>query len=268
MNKWNKGRTYDLVRAKREPDVRADETVRAPHKGWYTRGYLPHCDKPGLIQFISYRLNDAMPVAKRHEWEELLRIDDEQERITRIENYVDRGFGACHLRDSRVATLIEENWLRFDAERYRLIAWVIMPNHVHLLIEQWTTALPTILKSWKAFTSAKANQMLGTGGRFWQAEFFDRYIRDEEHFCKALRYIEGNPVCAKLVRTPAAWPFSSANPKWQWTDATATGRYSGARLAHECWDRFEKREGARTVTSARCNTDIRADVTVRAPDFL
>jgi putative DNA methylase len=86
-----------------------------------------------------------------------------------------------------------------------------MPNHVHALIEVWQTPLGTILKGWKSYTSKVANKILGCGGTFWQDDYFDRYIRDEDHYRRVVRYIENNPVKAGLVRMPAEWPWSSAH---------------------------------------------------------
>ena len=179
-------------------------------RGWRSRGYLPHFDAPGVIQMITYRLHDAMPAERRHEWEDLLAIEDEREKRTQLEAYLDKGFGECHLRDPRIASLVQENLLHFDAERYCVIAWVVMPNHVHVIVEIWQTPMEEILQSWKSFTSKAANKLLKRNGTFWQAEYFDRYIRDEEHLRKAIHYIEWNPVKAHLVKMPEEWKFGSA----------------------------------------------------------
>src|SRR6266849_1534272 len=76
--------------------------------GWHERGYLPHCDFPGLIQFVTFRLFDSMPASKREEWEHLLAIEDVREKRTKLEDYLDRGAGECHLRDPRIARLAED----------------------------------------------------------------------------------------------------------------------------------------------------------------
>ncbi len=100
--------------------------------------------------------------------------------------------------------------LCFDGGRYHLQAWVVMPNHVHALVtpnEAFT--LSSILHSWKSYTAKRANQLLGRAGEFWQAEYFDRAIRDERHFEKAVAYIETNPVKAHLCRQAEGWRFGS-----------------------------------------------------------
>jgi putative transposase len=101
--------------------------------------------------------------------------------------------------------------LHFDGERYRLMAWCIMPNHVHVLIETVAAfRLDQVLHSWKSYTAQKANEALGRKGPFWAREYYDRYIRDDQHFADAVAYIEQNPVKAGLVETAAAWRYSSA----------------------------------------------------------
>ena len=115
------------------------------------------------------------------------------------------------LRQPEIAALVQENLLHIDGTRYRLLAWVVMPNHVHAVIEISQTPLAEILHGWKSYTGKAANCLLKRTGDFWQAEYFDRYIRDEEHFRKAVRYIENNPVKAGRVKSPEEWIFGSAS---------------------------------------------------------
>ncbi len=225
-------RADKTVREKRALDERHGETPLQPFRGWHSRGYLPHYDAPGVIQMLTFRLDDAMPASLRSEWEALREIENERERRTKLEAYLDSGRGACHLRDARFASLVEQALLYFDGHRYRLQAWVVMPNHVHVLCELWQTPLENILHNWKRRTALQANRLLGTNGVFWQPEYWDRYMRDEAHFLKALHYIESNPVKAFLVQRPEEWPFSSANPKWKWNLADTRTRYRGGHLLH------------------------------------
>jgi putative DNA methylase len=200
-----------LIRDKRAwTEPLSDDDLQRGFRGWRSRGYLPHFDAPGIRQMITYRLHDAMPASRRHEWEALLELEDERERRIKIEAYLDAGHGECYLRRPEIAALVEENLLRFDGERYRLLTWVVMPNHVHTLVETANTPLADILHGWKSYTGKAANRRLGRSGDFWQAEYFDRFIRDEEHFHKALRYIENNPVKAGLVKMYETWRYGSA----------------------------------------------------------
>lgn len=159
---------------------------------------------------ITFRLADALPVAKLIELECELKGQETAARRHRVEALLDAGHGACSLRDSRVASLVERALTYFDGERYRLLAWVIMPNHVHALVEMWSGHPAPEMQSLKSFTAKEANRLLGRSGRFWQPEYFDRAIRDERHLAQAIRYIHENPVKAGLVRESEEWLFSSA----------------------------------------------------------
>src|SRR5206468_11111195 len=176
-------RVFALVRGKHiaegPPEVQeAADSVSGPFRGWHTRGYVPHCDKPGLLQMVTYRLYDAMPASRRREWSGLAQIENERERMIAFEDYLDKGYGSCFLANPRITEVIEENWLHFDGQRYRLIAWVIMPNHVHLVLEVWHVPLSDIVHSWKSYTAQIANRLLHRRGALWQEDFWDRYIRD------------------------------------------------------------------------------------------
>lgn len=186
---------------------------------WRSRGYLPHFDQPLLIQFLTFRLHDAVPRRVVEGWkaelgwkESLPATDPREVKLRRlVSKYEDAGYGACWLRDDRVAAVVEETLLLFDGARYRLIAWCVMPNHVHVLIETWEKwNLGDVVHSWKSFTAHGANQILGRSGEFWFREYFDRFIRDDQHFSNAVNYIENNPVKAGLVRNREEWRWSSA----------------------------------------------------------
>jgi REP element-mobilizing transposase RayT len=188
----------------------SDETAKG-FKGWYSSKYLPHFDSPGAQQYITYRLADSLPVQRKGEWAAILAIQDDLEKQRQLERYLDLGYGACQLRNLRIAQVMQENLWHHDGEQYRLLAWVVMPNHVHALIEVWQLPLGKILQGGKSYTSKVASKILGCEGAFWQEDYFDRYIRDEDHYRRVVRYIENNPVKAKLVQTPAEWPWSSAH---------------------------------------------------------
>jgi putative DNA methylase len=198
----------DGKRAWTEP-LQADD-LKKGFKGWYSSKYLPHFDKPGTQQFISYHLADSMPAERRSEWKAFLQLEDDLERQRKIQAYLDRGLGDCHLRDPAIAEMVQGSLWHHDGVKYRLLAWVVMPNHVHALVEIWQTPMGEVLKSWKSYTAKEANRRLAREGTFWAEDYFDRYIRDEDHFRRVVRYIENNPVQARLVRTPEEWPWCSA----------------------------------------------------------
>jgi REP element-mobilizing transposase RayT len=185
------------------------------HRGWHSRGYLPHFDGSDVIQSITYRLHDALPVEVVEALKQDDRLQDDATKRQQLETLLDAGYGACYLREEHIATLVEENWKHFDNQRYRLLAWVVMPNHVHVLIRILEGfPLDRIIKSWKSYTALEANKLLNRNGRFWYPDYFDRFIRDQNHFGAVVRYIHNNPVKAGLVDSPELWPFSSAK-LWQ-----------------------------------------------------
>jgi hypothetical protein len=104
-------------------------------KGWYSRGYLPRFDAPGTWQFITYRLADSVPAEFRDEWVEAMKLEYDREKFRRMELMLDRGLGTCALREARVAQEVQDNLCFHGGKAYRLLAWVIMPNHLHVLAE-------------------------------------------------------------------------------------------------------------------------------------
>jgi putative transposase len=133
---------------------------------WRSRGYIPHFDRPNLIQLVTFRLNDAVPEALIEKWKQALKwangisASDARQSVLRrkIEKYEDAGYGACWLRNEHIAEIVETAILYYDRKRYRVIAWCIMPNHVHVIIEILKGYfLSDILHSWKSYSSQMAN---------------------------------------------------------------------------------------------------------------
>jgi REP element-mobilizing transposase RayT len=174
-------------------------------KGWHSRGYLPHFDSAETVQFVTFRLGDSLPRAV--EKSQLHREAD----VHRIERELDGGLGACWLGRPEIASLVEAALLHFDGRRYRMLAWCLMPNHVHVVVEMMDGhSLSDIVGSWKSFTAHKANAQLGLTGRFWHADYFDRFMRNEAHLSQTIDYVEQNPVKAGLVARAGDWSWSSA----------------------------------------------------------
>ena len=214
-----------------EPLSAADQTKG--FLGWHERGYLPHCDKPGLVQLVTFRLADSMPSTKKGEWEHLLKIEDNKEKRTKLEEYLDRGAGECFLRDPRIAKITETSLLHFHQQQYELLAWCVMPNHVHVLVHVWKTPLWKMIQSWKrkiatasdAILSERrsptrredAHPIIAPDRRSalrkqvlrWQREYWDTFMRNKEQERAAIRYIENNPTKSKLCQLPSDWSFSS-----------------------------------------------------------
>lgn len=179
------------------------------HKHWYSRGYLPYCDTPGLLQAITFRLADSLPAnaLDRLAWE----AGGNAEKQEKVEVLLDAGHGACWLKQPAIADIVENALLHWDGQRYRLLAWCVMPNHVHVLVEAYEGwPLSGLLHSWKSFTAKAINKRLGQDGKVWMEDYFDRYIRDDLHLAAVIAYIHNNPVKAGLVSNEWEWPYSSA----------------------------------------------------------
>jgi REP element-mobilizing transposase RayT len=185
-----------------------DPEASTERKVWYSRGYLPHYDELNLFQMITYRLGDSLPASKLAELKDT-KLTPSQIRQN-LEQYLDAGRGCCLLGDPRIAAVAEQCLLHYDGQRYRMLAWVVMPNHIHALA-QFHTDWPVnkVVHTWKSYVAHEANKILGRSGSFFQRDYFDRYIRNEEHFENAVKYIEWNPVTAGLAKHPSDWRFSS-----------------------------------------------------------
>lgn len=166
------------------------------YANWRSRGYLPHCDGVRLVQHVVFGLDDATPPSQSFDNDDLL----------------DAGHGSCVLRVKDAACAVEDTLLHSDGERYRIVAWCVMPNHVHVVFEQLED-LATTVQAWKSVSAHSINAILGRSGRLWRREYFDRFIRGPQHLIDAIAYVENNPVKAGLAATPQDWPYSSARRK-------------------------------------------------------
>jgi REP element-mobilizing transposase RayT len=207
------------------------------------RGRLPHWEKEAGLYFVTFHLADSLPkhvldkISLRYRILETAKrsganlVPDqkalvEEYSIKRIEQYFDRGIGACSLRDPRIGELVADALRFWHSKRYRLVAWCVMPNHVHVIFRLFPgQGLANIVRSWKTYTARKANRLLGLTGTFWQREYYDRLIRQDGEFDRAIKYVLSNPERAGLV----GW-------KWVWcagVDArTTAGLETGATASH------------------------------------
>lgn len=186
--------------------------------GWHHRNYLPHFDGgERRWQFITLHLGDALPKNALDRMKiELAYLESKSEEFKlelrrKIEKYLDAGYGECYIKQEIIAAQVCSSLFHFHEQRYTIKSWVIMPNHIHFLfkpIEGFT--LSSLIHSIKSYTASEANKILNKKGQFWQEDYFDRYIRDRDHFNKTIRYIENNPVKAGLCEKPQDWKFSSA----------------------------------------------------------
>jgi len=186
---------------------------------------LPHWHQPEAAVFVTFRLADAIPASAIARWAEerrrwlaargfpaegdlaatLTLLPDEQRRVyfrefgKRFHALLDAGHGSCVLRDPRCSKVVEGALTHFDGSRYQLGRYVVMPNHVHLLVSPFEGyGLSGILKSWKGFAAREINRLNGTSGQVWQHESFDHLVRHAGSLEAFERYIEENPRKAKL----------------------------------------------------------------------
>ena len=204
--------------------------VPKPHlSGFHSRGFLPHLKTEGGIYFVTFRLADSLP------HETVVRLAERRAEIkhracvvnrvpssnvnaacqaheaAEIEALLDCGSGAAWLRKPELAEIVTQTLRHFEGERYHLHAWVVMPNHVHVVVEpggQYT--LGAILHSWKSYTAQAANRQLGRQGAFWQRESYDHLVRNAKDLVGCCEYTEQNPVKANLCPAAHDWPWSSA----------------------------------------------------------
>ena len=211
----------------------------------HCRKYLPHFENQ-RYQMITYRLYDSVPREVIEQWKREVEVgvgvrassplcnadaaigtqasslpnqragsphsnSKEREKLVMIDKYEDSGVGQCFMRDDRVAQIVKDALFYYDGNKYKIIAWCIMPNHVHILIEVFNGfSLSEIIHSWKSFSANQINKLLNRAGQVWMMEYFDRYIRDYEHFDKVVNYIHNNPVKAGLVKSPSEYRWCSA----------------------------------------------------------
>jgi REP element-mobilizing transposase RayT len=199
--------------------------------GLHSRGALPHLKREGASYFVTFRLAGTLPA------EVLLKLKRERETIVnqalaqnrpltwdeqrllfhwhaeRVDACLDSGQGECFLKNPEIAGLVARALGFFGGRHYALSAWVVMPNHVHVVLRpEPGHTLSSILKNWKAYTSARANKMLGrTGTPFWQNESYDHWCRDNEDRARCCAYTTMNPVSAGLCPSPEDWPWSRAH---------------------------------------------------------
>jgi menaquinone-specific isochorismate synthase len=191
-----------------------------------TYGRLPHWEQEGATYFITFRTADSIPARLMQLWlrerEDWLRRhnvnpnrtdwyvafaelpEDKQyefhrQFVAKLERHLDACHGKCLLKQPNLARIVADSLTHFDAQRYWLGDFVVMPNHVHLL----ACFLPGIrlrkqCYSWKHYTSGKINKAIGCRGEYWQKESFDHLVRDADQLQRFRAYIADNPRKANL----------------------------------------------------------------------
>jgi putative DNA methylase len=170
---------------------------------------LPHWDVVEQPLFVTFRLHGSLPRSRVFPPEGLVSAG---RAFVAVDRLLDASTnGPLFLRQPEVAEMMVAALRHGDCalRRYQLHAFVVMPNHVHLLVTPHVLA-GKWLGPLKGFTAHQANLLLGTHGPFWQEESFDRLVRSGVEFDRIKTYIEENPVKAGLASTPEKFPWSSA----------------------------------------------------------
>ncbi|MGI8431963.1 MAG: carbamoyl-phosphate synthase large subunit, partial [Chthoniobacterales bacterium] len=173
------------------------------------RRNLPHFEQPGATYFVTFRLGDSVPQSLLQEWREeqqnwlkhhpepwdwKTEREYDQRFVQAREEWLDRGHGSCLLRERQAAQIVADALRHFHGDRYVLDDFVVMPNHVHLLVQPLPgNNFAEILHSWKSFTAHTLNRSLGRSGEVWMAESYDHIVRDGEELVALRRYIAANP---------------------------------------------------------------------------
>ena len=179
--------------------------------------YLPHWTQQGCTYTVTFRLCDSLPRQVLESWlferENIVKTarqlgrplsDAEEARLDelhseKVESYLDAGHGKCWMKDGRVAKTVVDSVKHFADDRYDLMAWCVMPNHVHVVVMPWSGyELDNILHSWKSFSAHSANKILGRKGQFWQEEYYDHLVRNEDELRHSVEYALDNPQKAGL----------------------------------------------------------------------
>ncbi len=179
-----------------------------------TRRHLPHWEQEGATYFITFRLADSVPNSLLNEWGDHLRnwlkfhpqpwdYKTAREYETRFiegpEKWLDEGHGECVLRDERAAEIVANALSRFQGERYWLDAFVVMPNHVHVLVQPKVGhSVSSILHSWKSFSAHAIRESFKDQANVWMEESHDRIVRDWSALANYRAYIASNPEKANL----------------------------------------------------------------------
>lgn len=198
------------------------------------RRKLPHIQPEGSTLFVTFRLYGTIPHAQIEAWNELrllrgrqiqasdqldkrqLLYEEQLREFGRYDRFLDAAqHGPRWLKDPEIAQLIVDSLRFYDDKRYRLDAYTIMSNHVHVVFAPLQRGdggyypLRSIMHSIKSYSANKANEILGeTGQTFWQAESYDHFVRNEQEWQRIIQYVLNNPVKAGLVASWEEWPWS------------------------------------------------------------
>jgi radical SAM superfamily enzyme YgiQ (UPF0313 family)/REP element-mobilizing transposase RayT len=227
LPRQSRHQTLEMVKSAHQPAAAESPVPSASNAPPETTGFnphqeihqtqrknLPHWTQDECSYFVTFRLVDSIAQSRINEYEELRRkwqehhhppySETERERFNelfskRVDHWLDEGAGSCILKNPALSQLVADTLTHFDGDRYELDEWVIMPNHVHVLVRPLgQIQLADILHSWKSFSANRINQQLKTSGPFWKKEYYDHIVRDMEELLRIRKYIRNNPAKAGI----------------------------------------------------------------------
>ncbi|RLC46619.1 MAG: hypothetical protein DRI23_12175 [Candidatus Cloacimonadota bacterium] len=179
----------------------------------FHRRNLPHIQPVDGILFVTYRLYFPLPMKYRNNYSRAKK--NFHEYFFDYDEYLDMcKLGPKWLYKADIGQIVFENLLKMNQVQYELFCFCIMPNHVHVLmkpkpeIDQLPFSIAKIMHGHKGVTSKKINNLLNRKGHFWQSEYYDHYVRNNDEFYNIAWYIINNPVKAKLVSKIKNWKFT------------------------------------------------------------
>ena len=178
---------------------------------------VPRNSVPGLAGDTSERSSEAREPETRRAIATLLkrkRYDAYKLQFKRWDDFLDTNLlnEPYWLKQAPLALLNSDAIHFYNGKRYQLLAFCIMPNHIHLLFNLLPGApvLSKVMQDLKKYTAVHGNRLLGRTGRFWETESYDHIVRDSE-FERILMYILNNPVKAGLVQDWEDWNWTYCN---------------------------------------------------------
>lgn len=191
-----------------------------PQQKHFHRRNLPHLYYNEGIYFVTYRLYDSIHPAELEKLQKILNTKDDEEKKKYFKKYdalLDKPYNDVrYLLKSEIAEICKNSILYFDGSDIEVICFVIMPNHIHLVFELLNKSklVGDILGSIKKYSAREANKYLNKEGKFWQAESFDRLVRDEKELYNVIKYVLLNPVKAGLVEDYKDWQYTYCNKEY------------------------------------------------------
>jgi REP element-mobilizing transposase RayT len=194
----------------------------------FYRRNLPHIYIPERTYFITFRLKDSLPYKKIYELRSSAdfksvpknkteKYEKDKKFFAKYDELLNKGnYGKCYLKNGKIAEIVVSTINYLKEKDYNLIAYCIMPNHVHLVLnlKQNSRSVDKIMQSIKRYSAREINRLLKRSGSLWQAESYDHVVRDEDELYRIIEYVLNNPVKAGLVKDWKDWKHTFVSEEY------------------------------------------------------